>query len=109
MVLYVAENRLSGVFNGVAPNPVTNAKMVKELAKVLNRPLFLPNIPRILMRLILGEMSYLLFVSQRVSNKKIEKKGFNFKFSNICLALENLYLKEVNEDHPNDVMAKEYV
>lgn len=109
MFLYIVENKLSGVYNGVAPNPVTNAKMVKELAKVLNRPLFLPNIPHFVMRLILGEMSYLLFVSQRVSSKKIEKKGFNFKFNNICRALENIYLKEVNEDHSDDVLAKEYV
>ncbi len=109
MFLFVVENRLSGVYNGVAPNPVTNTKMVKELAKVLNRPLFLPNIPQFVMRLILGEMSYLLFVSQRVSSKKIEKKGFNFKFNNICRALENIYLEEVNEDNPDDVLAKEYV
>ncbi|MGB5458533.1 MAG: TIGR01777 family oxidoreductase [Eudoraea sp.] len=109
MFLYIVENRLSGVYNGVAPNPVTNAKMVKELAKVLERPLFLPNIPQFAMRLILGEMSYLLFVSQRVSSKKIEKKGFIFKFNNICRALENIYLEEVNEDNTDDVLAKEYI
>lgn len=109
MFLYVAENRLPGIYNGVAPNPVTNTKMVKELAKVLNKPLFLPNIPRIAMRFILGEMSYILFVSQRVSSKKIEKKGFNFKFNNICRALENIYLEEINEDNPDDVLAKEYI
>ncbi len=109
MFLYVVENRLSGVYNGVAPNPVTNTKMVKELAKVLKKSLFLPNIPQFVMRLILGEMSYLLFVSQRVSSKKIEKKGFSFKFNNICRALENIYLEEVNEDNPDDVLAKEYV
>lgn len=109
MFLHVVENGLSGVYNAVAPNPVTNTKMVKELAKVLKKPLFLPNIPQFVMRLILGEMSYLLFVSQRVSSKKIEKKGFNFKYNNICRALENIYLKEVNEDNPNDVLAKEYV
>ncbi len=109
MFLFVAENRLSGIYNGVAPNPVTNTKMVKELAKVLKRPLFLPNIPQIALRLILGEMSYLLFVSQRVSSIKIEKKGFNFRFNNICRALENIYLEEINEDNPDDVLAKEYV
>lgn len=109
LFLYVVENRLSGVYNGVAPNPVTNTKLVKELAKVLNKPLFLPNIPQFVMRPILGEMSCLLYVSQRVSSKKIEKEGFNFKFNNICKALENIYLKEVNEDNRGDVLAKEYV
>ncbi|WP_297692664.1 TIGR01777 family oxidoreductase [uncultured Eudoraea sp.] len=109
MFVFTMENNLSGVYNGVAPNPVTNRKMVKELAKVLNKPLFLPNIPQFAMRLILGEMSYLLFVSQRVSSKKIEKEGFNFEFNNICRALENIYSEQVNEDNKDDVLSKEYV
>jgi uncharacterized protein (TIGR01777 family) len=109
MFVFTMENNLSGVYNGVAPNPVTNRKMVKELAKVLNKPLFLPNIPQFAMRLILGEMSYLLFVSQRVSSKKIEKEGFNFEFNNVCRALENIYSEQVNEDNKDDVLSKEYV
>ncbi|HCO85946.1 MAG TPA: TIGR01777 family protein, partial [Arenibacter sp.] len=52
----------------------------------------LPNIPQTLMRLVLGEMSYLLFSSQRVSSKKIQDSGFDFIFPNICRALENIYL-----------------
>jgi len=109
MFLFTLENNLSGVYNGVAPNPVTNRKMVIELAKVHKKPLFLPNIPQFIMSLILGEMSYLLFASQRVSSKKIEKEGFNFKFNNICRALENIYSERVNEDNTDDVLSKEYV
>lgn len=109
MFLFILENNLSGVYNGVAPNPVTNKKMVKELAKVLKKPLFLPNIPRIILRLVLGEMSYLLFASQRVSSKKIEKKGLIFKFNNICSALENIYSEEVKRDNTDDVLSGEYV
>ncbi|MEZ4809284.1 MAG: TIGR01777 family oxidoreductase [Allomuricauda sp.] len=90
MFVFVLENNLKGTYNGVSPNPVTNAKMTKELAKVLDRPLVLPNVPRFALRAILGEMSYLLFASQRVSSKKIEKKGFNFEYPNICRALEDL-------------------
>lgn len=91
MFLFVLENQLKGTFNGVAPNPVTNAKLTKELAKVLKKPLFLPNVPKMMMELILGEMSYLLFASQRVSSKRIEKKGFIFEYRNICKALESFY------------------
>lgn len=109
MFLFVLENNLSGVYNGVAPNPVTNSKMLKELAKVLERPLFMPNVPRFVMNLVLGEMSYLLFASQRVSSKKIEKEGFNFKFNNICKTLEDLYLVQSKNDHTNGIVAKEFV
>ncbi len=89
--LFAMENELQGVYNGVAPNPVTNTKLTKELAKVLNKPLILPNIPRLPIRILLGEMSYLLFASQRVSSKKIEEEGFIFRYQNICKALESIY------------------
>lgn len=91
MFLFVLENGLKGTFNGVAPNPVTNAKLTKELAKVLKKPLIMPNVPKIMMELVLGEMAYLLFASQRVSSKRIEKKGFIFNYKNICSALESFY------------------
>ena len=88
--LYVLEHKLIGVYNGVAPNPVTNQELTKTIASVLNKPLFLPNIPKFVMRLVLGEMHKLLFESQRVSSKKIEDKGFDFKYNNLKPALENL-------------------
>ncbi len=91
MFLFVIENSLEGSYNGVGPNPVTNTKLVKEIAKVLHKPLFLPNIPKFVMRTILGEMSYLLFASQRVSSKKIEEEGFVFEYMNVCSALEGIY------------------
>ncbi len=91
MFIYVLEQRLEGTFNGVAPNPVTNSKLTKEVAKALKKPLFLPNIPKGIMQLFLGEMAYLLFASQRVSSKRIEKKGFHHTYRNICSALESFY------------------
>ena len=93
MFLYIAENNLKGVFNGVSPNPVTNNRLVKEIAKILDKPLFLPNVPKAVMQTILGEMSYILFASQRVSSKKIVESGFSFEYQNICNALENIYEK----------------
>ncbi|MFI1770773.1 TIGR01777 family oxidoreductase [Thalassobellus citreus] len=90
MFLFVLQNKLSGVYNGVAPNPVSNKELTKTIAKVLSKPLFLPNIPEFLMRFILGEIHQLLFESQRVSSKKIEDKGFYFKHHHLEPALEDL-------------------
>ncbi|MEH6769027.1 TIGR01777 family oxidoreductase [Maribacter arcticus] len=89
--LHIASFELEGVYNGVAPNPVTNIKLVKEIAKVLNKPMFLPNIPKFVMYTILGDMAYILFASQRVSSKKIEEEGFIFRYANICQALGAIY------------------
>ncbi|WP_420319973.1 TIGR01777 family oxidoreductase [Flagellimonas sp.] len=91
MFVYIIEKNLHGTFNGVAPNPVTHAKMTKQLAKVLERPLILPNIPKFVMHLLLGKMAYLLFASQRVSSKRIERKGFQFQYPNLVQALEQIY------------------
>ena len=90
LFLYVLQRKLNGVYNGVAPNPITNQELTKTIASVLNKPLFLPNIPKFVMKLVLGEMHKLLFESQRVSSKKIEDKGFDFKYNNLKPALENL-------------------
>ncbi|WOD42469.1 TIGR01777 family oxidoreductase [Hwangdonia lutea] len=88
--LYVTEQKLEGVYNGVAPNPVSNSELTKTMAKVLDKPLFLPNVPKFFMKLILGEMHTLLFDSQRVSSKKIEAKGFQFTAYHLQPALEDL-------------------
>lgn len=90
MFLYVLRNNLSGVYNGVSPNPVSNQELVKNVAKVLHRPLFMPNIPKFFMKLLLGEMHILLFESQRVSSKKIEDKTFYFEYNYLEKALSNL-------------------
>lgn len=107
--MFAVDNGLQGVFNAVAPNPVTNNKLIKGIAKELNRPLFLPNIPQFLMKAILGEMAYILFVSHRVSSKKVEEEGFVFEYQNICKALDNLYAKKEEENPSDTVYSKEYV
>ncbi len=107
--LFVLDNELEGVYNGVSPNPVTNNRLVKKVADVLNRPLFLPNIPEVLMKVILGEMSYLLFASQRVSSKKIEGEGFIFEYQNVCSALEEIYQNEKSNSKISNDLSKEYI
>ncbi|NHF57900.1 TIGR01777 family protein [Flavobacteriaceae bacterium TP-CH-4] len=107
--LFVVENTLEGVYNGVGPNPVTNNKLIKEIAKVLKKPLFLPNIPQFVLKTILGEMSYILFASQRVSSKKIEEEGFVFDHQNICKALENLYSEPGTTENDTTIYRKEYI
>ena len=110
MFVFIIENNLKGVYNAVAPNPVTNAKMTKELARALDRPLWMPNVPKFSLKLLLGEMAYLLFSSQRVSCKKIEKEGFGFQYPNICVALQELYSeKREKETTPLEATKKEFV
>lgn len=86
--VYIIQNELDGIYNGVAPNPISNIELTKAIAKMLHKPLFLPNIPEFVMKLVLGDMHILLFESQRVCSKKIEAAGFDFTYSNVQPALE---------------------
>ena len=83
----------SGVHNATSDSPVTNYEFSKTLAKVLKKPFFLPKVPAFVLRIIFGEMSQLVLVSQRLSNLKIKSTEFEFRFKTIQDALSNVYGK----------------
>jgi uncharacterized protein len=85
---YILREELEGVYNAVAPHPVTQDELVKTIAKVLGKPYFMPNLPHFLMNAILGEMSTLLFDSQNVSARKIVAAGYQFKYLSLEKAIE---------------------
>ncbi|HTF80953.1 MAG TPA: TIGR01777 family oxidoreductase [Cytophagales bacterium] len=80
-----------GVYNAVAQEPVTNKEFTQQVAKVLNKPLWAPNIPALVMKLLFGDMASLLIGGNNVSNQKLLKSGFKFKFPKLSSALEDLY------------------
>jgi hypothetical protein len=80
---------LSGAFNGVAPNPVTNADFTRALAAAVHRPAILP-MPAFALRLLFGEMSEILLASQRVAPKAAESAGFRFRFPELAGALADV-------------------
>ena len=90
LYLFAIKNDLEGVYNAVSPSPVTNQELTFTIAKVLKKPLFMPNIPKFVMKLMLGEMHELLFENRNLSAKKIEEKGFEFKYKTIDKALINI-------------------
>ncbi len=87
---HLVESNESGVFNGVAPQPVTNRALSKSIAKSLSRPFFLPNVPGFALKLLVGEMAVILLGGNKVSSKKIENSGFNFRFTSLDSALKDL-------------------
>ncbi len=87
---FVMQNKLAGVYNGVSPYPVTNEDLTKAIAKTLEKPLFLPNVPQFVMKLILGEMHEILFSSQHVSSRKLLDENFQFKYASLDKALVEL-------------------
>jgi uncharacterized protein (TIGR01777 family) len=90
LFMFVLESKLEGVYNAVAPNPVQQIELTKLIAKQLQRPLILPNVPEFALRLMLGEMRAIALESQRVCASKIQNAGFKFDFLELEPALEDL-------------------
>ncbi len=88
--LFILKNQLEGKYNAVAPSPVINKKLTKQIAAQINAPLWLPNIPGFLIKLVMGEMSILALKGQLVSSHKLQELGYQFKFYNIESALQDL-------------------
>lgn len=84
---FVINNEVQGIVNGVAPTAVTNHDLTALIAKNIKRPLFLPNIPQWFMKLILGEMSSLLFTNKNIKPLRAINLGFVFKFDTPAKAL----------------------
>ncbi|MEK9603896.1 MAG: TIGR01777 family oxidoreductase [Flavobacteriaceae bacterium] len=84
----------SGVFNAVAPNPVTQKSLIKGIGKVLGRPVFLPNIPAVLLKTLMGERSVLILGSQKISADLIVAKGFSFQYEFLDNALQDVLSKK---------------
>jgi hypothetical protein len=80
---------VSGPVNGTAPEAVTNGEFTRELARVLHRPAFLP-VPEMALRVLMGEMSEVLFVSQRVVPSTALASAYEFHYPLLGRALEDL-------------------
>lgn len=87
---HIITNNLYGIYNATAPNPIDNKALTKAIASQLKKPLFLPNIPKWILNLFLGEMNLMVCESQNVSSKKIEDAGFKFLYKDITSALISL-------------------
>lgn len=87
---HIFKNKLSGIYNAVAPNPVTNNELMDCIAKNLGKTVWLPNVPAVALNLAMGEMATVVLSSQLVSAEKIQQDGYDFKFKNLSKALEDL-------------------
>ncbi len=93
MILWsIDEPSMRGTYNAVGPKPATNAELTKAVASILSKPLFLPNVPSFVMRLIFGEMGNIVLGGNRVSNEKMAATGFQHQYPELKAALQDLLL-----------------
>lgn len=80
--VHILKHGFQGVYNAVAPNPVTNKNLTFKIAAALDKNIWLPNVPSFVLKIVLGEMASLVLESQLVSSKKIVSAGYTFHFIN---------------------------
>ena len=79
-----------GAYNASAPNPVTNEAFTRALGRALGRPTVLP-MPELALKLLFGEMSELLLVSDRMLPKRLLDEGFRFRYPDLEGALAAIF------------------
>jgi len=91
MIIYAIKNRRAkGIYNAVAPNPVTNKELTYCIAKALDKKISLPNIPAFVLKLMLGERSEIVLGGNNASCEKIINFGFQFNYSRVEEAINQI-------------------
>jgi uncharacterized protein (TIGR01777 family) len=81
-----------GVYNASAPEPVTNAEFTRALGGALRRPTVLP-MPGAALKLLFGEMSELLTMSDRMVPRRLLEAGFRFRYPALDAALAAIFAR----------------
>ncbi len=92
MYIYAIENEnIAGVYNAVAPKPISNKILVLLMAKLLRGKFFISiHIPSFVLKLMLGQMSIEILKSATVSSTKIKETEFQFLYPSAEAAVKGL-------------------
>ena len=92
MLVAAIEQELSGIYNAVGPEPVTNAEFMRQLRRAWHRP-WSPPAPAFAVRLgsrLMKSEASLALMSCRCLPVRLEKQGFVFEFPRLEAALQDL-------------------
>lgn len=82
-----------GVFNLVAPDPVTHAAFTRALGAALHRPALVP-VPALALKALYGEAATVLLESQRVIPVRLPETGYEYRYPELDRALEHTLKNE---------------
>jgi hypothetical protein len=85
----LSEQKSTGIFNAVAPYPVSMDNLIDEMRHYRTAWLRM-HVPEFLLKLLLGEMAIEVTKSTTVSSRKLQELGYAFRFLTIQEAVKNL-------------------
>jgi uncharacterized protein (TIGR01777 family) len=84
----LADGGIAGAVNLTGPDPVTNRAFTTVLGRVVHRPVVLPAVPRVALRLAIGEFADVGIVAgQRVLPRVLQQTGYRFRHETVEQAL----------------------
>jgi NAD dependent epimerase/dehydratase family enzyme len=85
---------MKGVYNAVAPNPVSHRELMNTIASVKGGIKLPIPVPSFLLKIMLGELSTEVLKSCTVSGQKILDAGFTVKYPHIEPAVRHILEKD---------------
>jgi uncharacterized protein (TIGR01777 family) len=92
MLFALEQEQVVGVYNAVAPDPVSNTILTKAIARRYHTWAIPFHVPSFILKIMLGEMSIEVLKSANVSASKILAAGFSFDFASMDEALDDLLI-----------------
>lgn len=93
MFIWAAEKEeVRGAVNVVAPELIRNSRFSEVIGKIIQRPSLFPT-PKLLLRLIAGEIADELLYSQKALPSVAQKYGFVYRYPDIEGALRSILCK----------------
>ena len=87
----IINEKISGTFNVVSSDYITNSELTKKIGEVFNKKIWLPNVPSFVLKFLYGEMSDTILKGVKVSNEKLKEIELKLKYEKIEDALSEIY------------------
>lgn len=91
MIHCLMENEQTfGAYNAAAPDSTPNETLMKIIARELHKPFFLPNVPFLVLKFMIGPFAEVLMTDLKLDISRIQDSGFKFSFGDIQSAVSDL-------------------
>lgn len=87
----IEQSKYEGSFNAVNGDHINNEDLAKATASVLNKAMWLPNVPSFVLKAAFGEMAGLILEGSRASAEKVKDVGFDFRYKTLGESLGSIY------------------
>lgn len=91
----IEHENVTGTYNAVAPNAVTNKRLAEAIGEGMGKSILLMPAPAMVLRFAMGEMSSIVLDGVRLCSNKIENTGFKFLYDNVAYALRDVIERKI--------------